>query len=63
MLGLPIVLAFFAYGLCWKRVVWLRLEDIDVDTGRRSVDLGAMRSERQMVAELGVWGRVGHFLF
>lgn len=37
-LALPVVLLFWAAGYAWKRQGWMRLSEIDVDTGRRYLD-------------------------
>ncbi|EEP81481.1 amino-acid permease inda1 [Uncinocarpus reesii 1704] len=40
-LALPVVLFFWACGYAWKRKGWLRLDEIDIDTGRREIDWAA----------------------
>lgn len=37
-LAFPLVLACWAGGYIWKRKGWIRLADIDVDSGRRAVE-------------------------
>jgi len=37
-LALPVVLLFWGIGYAWKRTGWLKIQDIDVDSGRRPVD-------------------------
>ncbi|PFH63397.1 hypothetical protein XA68_12361 [Ophiocordyceps unilateralis] len=37
-LAFPVVMAFWLLGFIWKRSGWLRIDQIDVDTGRRELD-------------------------
>ncbi|KAK1251991.1 hypothetical protein MKX07_007470 [Trichoderma sp. CBMAI-0711] len=62
-LALPIVLAFWLGGYIWKRTGWLRLDQIDVDTGRRELDWDEIRAYREFVASQPSWKRVYYALF
>lgn len=46
-LSLPIVLAFYIAHKVWKRnwKLYIKAEDMDIDTGRREVDLDVLRQE------------------
>ncbi|KAK2733338.1 Amino-acid permease inda1 [Myotisia sp. PD_48] len=46
-LALPVVLFFWAMGYIWKRQGWIKLEDIDIDTGRRLIDWDAHNQEKE----------------
>merc|ERR1712000_255599 len=37
-LALPVVMFFWACGYLWKREGWLRLDQVDLDSGRREID-------------------------
>ncbi|POR33743.1 Amino-acid permease inda1, partial [Tolypocladium paradoxum] len=62
-LAFPIVLAFWLLGFLWKRTGWLRLDQIDVDTGRRELDWDEVRAYREHIKSLPTWRRVCHKLF
>ncbi|PHH88421.1 hypothetical protein CDD83_7549 [Cordyceps sp. RAO-2017] len=62
-LALPIVLAFWLLGFVWKRTGWLRLEQIDVDAGRRELDWDEVRAYRAYVKGLPLWRRWLHKAF
>jgi amino acid transporter len=62
-LALPVVLLFWAVGYLWKRQGWLKLSQIDVDTGRREVDWDRINAERSHVAGLNPVSRFYHALF
>ncbi|KAH7063629.1 amino acid permease/ SLC12A domain-containing protein [Macrophomina phaseolina] len=61
-------LAFFVVGffwICgyfWKRTGWLRLSQIDVDSGRRPVDWETVMAERQRVAAMPKWRRILNYV-
>lgn len=62
-LALPVVLFFWACGYLWKRQGWLKLEQIDVDTGRREHDWEAINKYQENVKSWPVWKRWYHILF
>lgn len=62
-LAFPIVLAFWLLGFLWKRTGWLRVDQIDVDTGRRELDWDEVRAYREYVGSLPVWRRALHRAF
>lgn len=56
-LALPVVLFFWAVGYIWKRKGWVRLADIDLDTGRREHDWDTINAYRRQVASWPAWRR------
>ncbi|KAI5460411.1 amino acid permease-domain-containing protein [Mariannaea sp. PMI_226] len=62
-LGFPIVLVFWAIGYLWKRSGWLKLSDIDIDTGRREHDWEAIHAHRKLIASYPFWRRMLHSMF
>ncbi|KAL7899703.1 amino acid permease domain-containing protein [Trichoderma sp. SZMC 28014] len=62
-LALPIVLAFWLAGYIWKRTGWLKIEQIDVDTGRRDLNWDEIHAYREHIASLPSWKRVYYHLF
>ncbi|KAK2734146.1 Amino-acid permease inda1 [Myotisia sp. PD_48] len=62
-LAAPVVLFFWACGYFWKRTGWLRLAQIDVDSGRREIDWDAhnLVMEKRRNASLPM--RIIYFLF
>ena len=48
-LALPVVLLFWAIGYLWKREGFLKLDQIDLDTGRREHDWEQIRAHRAKV--------------
>ncbi|KAF5001484.1 hypothetical protein FDECE_10922 [Fusarium decemcellulare] len=62
-LTLPIMLFLWATGYLWKRAGWLRVADIDVDTGRREHDWDATHAERARISKLPIWRRLYYILF
>lgn len=57
-LAFPILLAFWAAGFIWKRTGWLRLDQIDVDTGRRELDWDDIRAYQDQIKAMPTWRRV-----
>ncbi|GJC97560.1 amino acid permease [Colletotrichum higginsianum] len=55
--ALPVVLFFWACGYLWKRKGFLKLSQIDLDTGRREVDWPVIHAHRARVAAWPVWRR------
>lgn len=62
-LAAPVVLFFYAVGYLWKRQGWLKLSEMDVDTGRREVDWEEIRGHRAELAAMPAWKRLYHTLF
>ncbi|GAB0135713.1 Amino-acid permease inda1 [Epichloe bromicola] len=62
-LAFPILLAFWAAGFIWKRTGWLRLDQIDVDTGRRELDWDDIRAYQDQIKAMPTWRRVLHRMF
>ncbi|KAK6463705.1 general amino acid permease [Scheffersomyces coipomensis] len=46
-LGFPVVIVFYVFHKLWKRQwrIFIRAKDIDIDTGRRELDLDILRQE------------------
>lgn len=44
----PIILALFLFWLIWKRQPFITLDSMDIDTGRRDVDLVALTEELEI---------------
>lgn len=49
---------FWVCGYFWKRTGWLKLSQIDVDSGRRPVDWDRVMGERRRVAAMPKWRRI-----
>ncbi|OLN96418.1 Amino-acid permease inda1-like protein 1 [Colletotrichum chlorophyti] len=62
-LALPVVLFFWACGYLWKRKGFLRLDQIDLDTGRREVDWDHVHAQRAKIAAWPKWRRVLNAIF
>ncbi|KAI1324396.1 amino acid permease/ SLC12A domain-containing protein [Xylariaceae sp. FL0255] len=62
-LALPIVLVFWAAGYAWKREGWLKLDQIDVDSGRREHDWDTINAYRAHLATQPAWKRLFHHFF
>ncbi|RJE26211.1 Amino acid permease [Aspergillus sclerotialis] len=62
-LALPVILLIWIIGYLWKRQGWLKLAEIDVETGRRQHDWEAIRTERVRIAQLPFWKRLYYILF
>ncbi|KAF6788165.1 amino-acid permease inda1 [Colletotrichum sojae] len=54
-LALPVVLFFWACGYIWKRNGFLKLSQIDLDTGRREHDWDEINAYRAKVASWPKW--------
>jgi yeast amino acid transporter len=62
-LALPVVLAFWAIGYLWKREGVRKLDQIDLDSGRRPIDWDVIHANRARVASWPVWRRALHAIF
>ncbi|KAM3554331.1 hypothetical protein MY1884_005417 [Beauveria asiatica] len=62
-LAAPVILFFWAIGYLWKREGWLRMSQIDVDTGRRELDWEEINAYRAKVAAWPRWRRIAHMFF
>lgn len=62
-LCVPVVLVFWAIGYAWKRTGWLRVSQIDVDTGRREHDWDTINAYRAEVAKWPKWRQMLNKLF
>ncbi|CEJ93903.1 Putative Amino acid permease [[Torrubiella] hemipterigena] len=62
-LAIFVVALFWVIGYLWKREGWMSVDKIDVDTGRRELDVEAIRQYHQEVANYSTFKRVLHFLF
>ncbi|VVT56376.1 uncharacterized protein SAPINGB_P005020 [Magnusiomyces paraingens] len=61
----PIVIVCYIFWKVWKRPSYISLEDMDIDTGRREVDLVALteelEQERAELAARSIWYRTYKF--
>ncbi|KAH9215609.1 amino-acid permease inda1 [Leptodontidium sp. 2 PMI_412] len=62
-LTVPVILFFWAVGYAWKREGGIRIDQIDVDTGRRALDWDAINAYRAEVAAMPKWRRTLHKLY
>ncbi|KAK7742234.1 Amino-acid permease inda1 [Diatrype stigma] len=62
-LAFPVVILFWVVGYFWKREGWLKLDQIDVDTGRRELDWEEINAYRAMIARAPWWKKVLHQLY
>lgn len=62
-LALPVVLFFWACGYLWKREGYLRIDQIDVDTGRREHDWERINAYRAKVASWPKYRQWFHKIF
>lgn len=58
-----VVAFFWAVGYVWKRAGWLKLSQIDVDSGRREIDWEAHRAEAEKRRNAGPFKKVIYFMF
>lgn len=59
-LAVPVVLFFWIIGYAWKRTGWLKLSQIDVDTGLRQHDWDEINAYKAKVAAWPAWRRALH---
>ncbi|KAF5670000.1 amino-acid permease inda1 [Fusarium heterosporum] len=62
-LALPVVIVFYIIGYIWKREGWRKVEEIDIDTGRREHDWDTINAYREKLANGPAWKRIMHHLF
>ncbi|ETI27041.1 hypothetical protein G647_10140 [Cladophialophora carrionii CBS 160.54] len=62
-LALPVVLFFWAVGYLWKRQGFLRVDQIDLDTGRREHDWDTINAYRARVATWPWWRKAFSMIF
>ncbi|EEP81219.1 amino-acid permease inda1 [Uncinocarpus reesii 1704] len=62
-LAMPVVLFFWACGYLWKREGFLKLSQIDVDTGRREIDWEAHNAMKERKRNASAFMRIIYFLF
>ncbi|KAK1992967.1 amino acid permease [Colletotrichum falcatum] len=62
-LAAPVVLFFWLCGYLWKRQGFLKLSQIDLDTGRREVDWDEIHAYRAKVASWPKWRRILNTIF
>lgn len=62
-LALPVVLLFWAIGYLWKREGFLKLDQIDLDTGRREHDWDAINAYRAKRATWPAWRKAFDAVF
>jgi amino acid transporter len=57
-LALPVVIFFWIVGYLWKRKGMLKLDQIDIDTGRREHDWEVINAYRAKYATYPKWKKV-----
>jgi amino acid transporter len=57
-LAVFIVISFYVIGYIWKRRAWIRISDIDVDSGRREVDFQELERVLSERRSWPAWRRV-----
>jgi amino acid transporter len=57
-LAVFIVISFYVIGYIWKRKAWIRISDIDVDSGRREVNYAELERVLNERRSWPVWRRV-----
>lgn len=62
-LAFPVVILFYVGGYLWKRESWLKVSEIDLDTGRREHDWDSIRAFREELAAAPAWKRVLNIVF
>lgn len=62
-LALPVVLFFWVCGYFWKRTGFLKVSQIDIDSGRRPIDWEAHHALLEKKRNAPLWKRFGYFLF
>lgn len=62
-LAVPVIIFFWIIGFFWKRTGWLKLSQIDVDTGRREHDWDEINAYKAKVAAWPAWRRILHVIF
>ncbi|KAG4420133.1 Amino-acid permease inda1 [Cadophora malorum] len=62
-LTVPVIAVFWIIGYIWKREGGLKIEQIDVDTGRREIDWDVINAYRAEVASWPKWKRIFHKLY
>ncbi|KAK0634555.1 amino acid permease/ SLC12A domain-containing protein [Bombardia bombarda] len=62
-LALPVVIVFYIGGWIWKRQGWLKLDSIDVDSGRRELPWDEIHAYRAELAAMPAWKRIFHLVF
>ncbi|EEH43231.1 uncharacterized protein PADG_08051 [Paracoccidioides brasiliensis Pb18] len=62
-LAAPIVLCFWVCGYFWKGQGWLKISQIDVDSGRREIDWEEHNRVQERIRNSPIWVRVYHKLF
>ncbi|KAI5286617.1 hypothetical protein KEM54_006642 [Ascosphaera aggregata] len=61
-LALPVVLFFYVSARIWKRTGWIKLQDIDIDTGRRAVDWDSFNAEQERRRNAPWYMKIKYFL-
>lgn len=62
-LALPVVIFFWVCGYIWKRSGWLKLSQMDVDSGRRTIDWETHNARMEARRNASFVKRIGYFLF
>lgn len=52
-----VVIIFYIIGFVWKRKTWVKIRDIDVDSGRREIEWSMFEAERVKRQSWPAWRR------
>lgn len=61
-LALPVILFFYVCARVWKKTGWVKLNDIDIDTGRRPVDWDSFNAEQERRRNAPWYKKIKYFL-
>ncbi|OAX81046.1 hypothetical protein ACJ72_04611 [Emergomyces africanus] len=62
-LAAPIVIFFWICGYLWKGKGWLKISQIDVDSGRREIDWEEHNRKKDKIRNSPLWRRICYMLF
>ena len=62
-LALFVVILFYIIGYAWKRKSWMKLSEIDVDSGRREINYEAYEKLKAQRQNWPMWRRFLDHLF
>ncbi|KAI5303651.1 hypothetical protein KEM56_007326 [Ascosphaera pollenicola] len=61
-LALPVILFFYVAARIWKKTGWIKLKDIDINTGRRPVDWDTFNAEQLRRRNAPWYKRIKYFM-
>lgn len=57
-LAVFVVILFYIIAFVWKRGKWVKISEIDIDSGRREIDYEAFAKERSRKAAWPRWRKI-----